>query len=519
MKRFTKAVAVTLTASMLLSFASCSKKDEKEKEEEEETKTTTTVEETTEETTAAPTATPTPRPTATPTPTPSPSPTPVPFDVITFADGMDLFPTFSEEDIYGGGEFLEVCFERIITDDPDEYRYGFILSDASAAAYPELKASLDTLVLPEHVLGCAIRRADSSVFSYVYSYDGETEAYNYNSSTGELITLDALFSDMDGLCAALNVSAADLEDENNSFVIEPSGVTFVFGSDSGEVEYKTVLYKGNESLFAISDIFGMSAYAMEFRDLYEYDFEYTVDLGNDGVPDVIAGRSEINQNTNCVIVSVNGQECSSDEDDYLFGFGEISPTLICADGSYYLAIDVPTDNDYHTTCFFDITSGTPTYIGSASGDLTGAPVSTANPYMSQYSPLETEITHCLTVDPYHMFLRKRTNLFSTYDTYYPMPVNTLPANREGYGICNFHLVLTALTDVPATDLDTGADTVVPEGTVLRIALADKPSGVFVLQDIETGTCYVLRVDDPEEAATSIGGADQYELFAGVYYSG
>jgi len=208
MKEFKRAVALTLTASMLLSFASCSKKEEKETEEEEETKATTTVEETTEETTAAPTATPTPRPTA--TPTPSPSPTPVPFDTIAFADGIDLFPTFSEEDIYGGGEFLEVCLERIITDDPDEYRYGFILSDASAAAYPELKASLDALVLPVHVLGCAIRRADSSVFSYVYSYDGETEAYNYNSSTGELITMDALFADMDGLCAALNVSAADL---------------------------------------------------------------------------------------------------------------------------------------------------------------------------------------------------------------------------------------------------------------------------------------------------------------------
>lgn len=512
MKEFKRAVALTLTASMLISFASCSKKEEKEKEEEEETTVTTTEEEETSQTrarlTSAPTPTPTPRPTAAPTPTPSPSPTPVPFETIAFAGGIDLFPTFSEENIYGGGEFLEVCFDNIFEED----RYGLILSDAAAASYPELKAAVDALVFPDEVTGCAVRRADASVLSFVtYTWDGEKETYNYNSSTGELITLDALFSDVDGLCAVLEVSSVD----NIPYVIEPSGVTFIFDSD----EYKTVLFSGNESLFAISDIFGMSAYAIDFRDIYEYDFEYTVDLGNDGVPDVIAGRSEIGQNTNCVIVSVNGQECASDEDDYLFGFGDISPTLICADGAYYLAIDVPSDNDYHTTCFFDISSGTPSYMGSASGELTGAPMVIANPYMSQYMPLETWITDCQNVDPYHMFLEKRTNLFSTYDTYYPLPVNALPDNPAGYGICNFHLVLTALTDVPATDLDTGADTVVPEGTVLRIAEADKPSGVFVLQDIETGTCYVLTVDDPEESATSIGGVDQYELFSGVYYSG
>ena len=497
MKKYTKATAALLAASMLLSMAACSKKVDEEPEDE----TTATTVETTAETTATPTPrptrVPTPRPTSAPTATPTPSPTPVPFDPIEFPDGMDLIPTYSDEEMYGDAEFMETR--------------GLRMSEVTAENYPELKEALDALDLSSDQR-VYTRRADSEIFSFLCKSGSSVEGYNFVSSTGERLMTEDVFSDVSALSDILGVSTDDLSNDNCAFVIEPLGVTFVFGENSNEREYKTVLYKGNEDIFATGDFFDMSTYAMEFRELWGSEFEYTVDIGNDGTADTISCTVDWDSGLS---VSVNGNESLVVEE--ATGDFSIFAKYICKDGDCYLLCFLCGDNGWGSTYVFELDGDAVTYMGSTEGEITGAPV--ALPNHNEELAFETSVTDSGLTDPSHMYVSRITNLFGTYYTYYPISLESFPDTEREFGVGCAWRMLTARCDIEAEDLDTGASVVLPEGTQLRIALINASEGTVVLQDISDGTCYVITVDDVDEWNRTVDGVDEYELFSGIYYSG
>lgn len=474
----------------------CGKKPEVSEEITEETTQT-------EETTAEPTATPTPRPTRVPTPGPTsaptatPTPTPVPFDPIVFPDDMDLIPTYSDEEMYGDAEFMETS--------------GLNMSEVTAESYPELKEALDALDLSSGQW-VYTRRADSEIFSFLCKSGSSVEGYNFVSSTGERLMTEDVFSDVSALSDILGVSADDLSNDNCAFVIEPRGVTFVFGENSNEREYRTVLYKGNEDIFATGDFFDMSTYAMEFRELWGSEFEYTVDIGNDGTADTISCTVDWDSGLS---VSVNGNESLVVEE--ATGDFSIFAKYICKDGDCYLLCFLCGDNGWGSTYVFELDGDAVTYMGSTEGEITGAPV--ALPNSNEELAFETSVTNSDLTDPSHMYVCRITNLFGTYYTYYPISLDSFPDTEREFGIgCGWRM-LTSLCDIEAEDLETGASVILPEGTELRIALVDEPAGTVVLQDISDGTCYVITVDDPEVWNRTVNGVDEYSLFSGIYYSG
>lgn len=258
---------------------------------EEITEETTQTEATTEETTASPT--PTPRPTRVPTPlqtatpTASPTPTPIPFEIISFAEGIDLFPDYSDEDLYGDDEFIEIAtFYRRFDYDWQTTRKqgsvpGFVMSYPTLEAYPELKVTLDELsdgfysVGDEYLAasadnkaynqGFSMRRADSKIVSFVSSVriDGgvisNVMCINIDPGTGEILFADDIFTDPGEIASLLDTDTI----EGLEFVIEPSGVTFVSINDEGDMEYRTILYNGNESLFSDGSLFDLDSYVLE----------------------------------------------------------------------------------------------------------------------------------------------------------------------------------------------------------------------------------------------------------------
>ena len=525
----------------------CGKKPEVSEEITEETTQT-------EETTAEPTATPTPRPTRVPTPRPTsaptaaPTPTPVPFDPIAFADGIDLFPQYSDDDLYGDNEILDVCINL------ENYDYNWsvtgkwgysnvvILEDTTAEAYPELSASLndlneelrqrgtDYLDLADSVSfvqNAAIRRADSRMFSILVTdtHSRETAGvygYNFDPATGNELVLEDVFSDTDSLCDILGISSADeLTGDRCAFLVEPSGVTFVFLNDSGEKEYKTILYHGNESIFAVDDIFDLSTYVIDLSDVSEDGWEYTIDIDNDGEADVIEGYgiSEGDASYSVYIgigITVNGNELV--KDDEIWGY-TATPMIVCEDGSYYLIFVMAEDNAWCNTVVFSFDEDHAEFYCKLEGGITGAPVALDNNNMEASNPCVTVIDQCSFTDPSHMFVRNVVNLFSSYQGYYPISFSSMPDYESGYGISDCHYVLTALCDVEATDPDSGASVVIPEATELRIALANGNAGSVVLQDIATGDTYEITVDDVDEWNRTVNGVDEYELFDGIGYGG
>ena len=461
---------------------------------------TTQTEETSATPTPRPTATPTPRPTAAPTATPAPTaaPTQAPLNLIEFPDDLDLVPTYSDEEMYGDSGFLEVL--------------GTNTSQVTAEEYPELKASLDSLEREEYDTAC-IRRADSKVFSFLNIGSSGLASYNFDSATGERLMLEDVFSDTDSLCEMLGVPyEAALTGSSCAFVIEPSGVTFVFQRDSNDYEYQTVLYKGNEDIFAADDIFDMTTYAIEFREYWGSTFEYTVDIGNDGEADTISCTVDWEEG---LAVSVNGNENNVIDD--MAGYYTVHPKFICVDGDCYLMCFLMSDGGWGRTYILELEGDSVSSIGSTLGEIGGAPIEIPN--TNEAFPFESFMHSCVLTDPTHMYVCRITNLFGTYYTYYPISLDSFPDTEREFGIgCGWRM-LTSLCDIEAEDLETGASVILPEGTELRIALVDEPAGTVVLQDISDGTCYVITVDDPEVWNRTVNGVDEYSLFSGIYYSG
>lgn len=510
---------------------------------EEITEETTQTEATTEETTASPT--PTPRPTRVPTPlqtatpTASPTPTPIPFEIISFAEGIDLFPDYSDEDLYGDDEFLEIAtFYRRFDYDWQTTRKqgsvpGFVMSYPTLEAYPELKVTLDELsdgfysVGDEYLAasadnkaynqGFSMRRADSKIVSFVSSVriDGgvisNVMCINIDPGTGEILFADDIFTDPGEIASLLDTDTI----EGLEFVIEPSGVTFVSINDEGDMEYRTILYNGNESLFSDGSLFDLDSYVLELGNTDEY----IIDIDNDGTPDNISIVNDVTEDNTYqreLSIIVNGNEIHLDD---IWSDGEGGLTLICDNGELYASYVLYHDNAWYETHLFRITSSSAEHLGYVDGVITGSPVFVPNHDQSLYNPYEYIMAHCCPSDPSHLYFREVTNLLTTSMTYYPISLQDFPEHASGLGICDAYQCMSTICDVEAVDHETGEDTVIPEGTRFRVSLADNDTGAVVIQDIDTGDTYDLMIDDTDEWPRTVNGINEYDLFEGSCYAG
>lgn len=498
------------------------------------------ISETTEETTVKPTATPTSRATATPIPTATPTPSPTPFETTAFADGIDMFPGYTDEEMYGDDEFLEIttvsCHMDFDWQATRKYGYTpvFVLSEPTSESYPELQSTLDDLsedmrtrceeYLSEASDGSAYsqsvipRRLDQrvvSVVSLIYGNGGartDVECYNIDPSTGMILSVDDIFTDPAAVADVLETDFIyDLQ-----FVVEPSGVTFVSCDNNGNLAYRTIFYSEYSSLFADADMFDLDSYVMHLSEL-DSGKAYMIDIDNDGTPDSITMNYDEDDYGYISNLSININGVDNDIDDV--GGSGINLKIVCDEGTIYALCTIYQEDANYETRVFRLTSSSAEQMGVVFGSVMGAPVMQPNMDPSQYNPFEITVGHSWASDPDHLYFRCVTNLLTTFMTYYPISMQSFPERAAGYGISDEYQLMSTLCDVNAVDYETGESTVIPEGTQFRIVLADKADSSVVLQDINSGDTYIIRIDDPQEWPRTIDGVSEQDLFAGSNYAG
>lgn len=487
-----------------------------------------------------PTSTPVPtqKPTTTPTATPTPTPTPT-VEPVHLPDDLDMIPGFTDEELYGDTEFLEVDFHTDYylgfgKDIPDGIRswYGcrFYASEETANAYPELVKVLtyddaDLIIDSVSIFptedrprsGFYIKRADSKVFSMLTYYCSPTSdsaimsviGYNLDPSTGEVIMPEDIFTDLDAVAVKLGFNDfSELQDEHFVYVIEPYGVEFVFD----EMEYKEILYRGNEDLFVLGDMFGLDSFVMSLGDLYD-GRTVTIDLDNDGVEDTLSidGYNSLKG----FWVNVNDVKCNG-EADYE---GHIAGNhyLIHKDGKYYLVCSIIGDNVWTESLVYEITADSVEFIGNVYGAFSGVPITIDKEPDDNIFPFDRQLTDTFPSDPDRLFTKGYVHGLSTYEAYFPISTEDFRKQPDGYGISAANNLLTTKCDIEAEDYETNEPKGLLEGTMLRITLIDRdPEDMkVVVQDINTGELYLLHLDD----AFNMNGTKVEDFFSGVFFAG
>lgn len=422
----------------------------------------------------------------------------------------------------------------------------FDLEHSTAEAYPQLAAALDSYNAERsdydysdwysepgyYCRRLTLRRADSTFLSGVDRLSADIDmtvsakGFNFLSSTGETVTLSDIASDPAAMIAAAGcaeTSEAALEVQGISFVIEPYGITFIIpnNADVGYI-YRTVLYRGNEDLF--TDLFVPSDdFYMTLSDIDGTD--YTVDIGDDGVPDlisVIPHEDEYNPGiTGYLTISVNGNAIDFG-DDYFDGFGT-NYDIYKRDGNYYLVVEEDTPSDAVETYIFLLTSSGASFIDSFTGDLTGVPAEFDNNMISEWSPSLTVTGDCEPVSPDRLYRGERTWLLGTYKTLY-----TVAYDDRGFPDIDYTQLgfiqgcpqVTALIDVDAVVYEIYADGTISAGNSLRLVLKDPGVATVVLYEEESDRLYFIT-ENVEEYPHIVYGPDlpEDEVFGDIMYAG
>ena len=523
MKKLKGSIALITALSMslpLLGLTSCSdlpRRPSEEEEEEEETSEDT--EETTDAEVSEPSEVSETTLETTETSTSEPSQT--------AAAAQDGEVRYLDDVLYEySGDYVNIAEEYLnVTDEEtgDEIYYTALrLSPDSMASYPALKAAIDDLNEDLYLTAKSqvsdgqaycygefhMRRSDEHFLSFVLSpgSDGEFVTRNWFTDSGEEVKLEDIFVDPDEVLSAYGIPG------ESGFVVEPCGVTFLVADDEG-YDYETVLYKGNEDLFTDRFVPMEDDWIMDLSDINDED--YIIDIGNDGTPDEINLVAEFDQYDMIedIEVEVNGSETEPDE-DYVYGYG-ISARLVAHDSSYYMFVELISDNDYVVTYLFEIKADSAVYMGEYFEALTGLPVETSNDYIGDWAPLPYKISSCYPSDPNQMFFYERVHMLSTYDLINPAyfgPDGSFNVDESGFGYASGCHVLTALQEVD------GVAQNVPEGAEVMIVGANKNNGQIALWDLETGDIYYVEFDNSDWPYT-VAGSSEEDAFSGMMYAG
>ena len=228
----------------------------------------------------------------------------------------------------------------------------------------------------------SIRRADSLIFSIredVGSYTGGVHSnygvvsWNFDTATGEKLTLDNVLTGMEGLneilCEklrakyplvsfeSLEMILADYTPESYTWTLDYQGITFYF-SPYEIASFAAGLMTVNIWFDEMPELF-CEEYTMAPEGGYAmalpYYYETEVDLAaGDSVRDTISYWTyEDEYGAMSLTVSLNGQEYTEES----WSTFSVEPYLVCVEENFYLYVEGYAGNDYRVLYVYDLAGG------------------------------------------------------------------------------------------------------------------------------------------------------------------
>ena len=442
-------------------------------------------------------------------------------------------------------------------DSYNEEKKQAVLSDQelmAESAKEHLANSPDTFSTYENTNTLFLRRADSEVLSvlqYNYSFEGGIHGYyghggtTFDVRTGERIELDDVVKDRAALAdyvtdrvkewyPELEPVAGSMEETIQEYfigqgeydvawVMEPYGVTFFFspyllGSYADGEQQVTVPFSGNPELFTgrFHESTGSWGYRFE-----EYQPQH-IDLDGDGTMDQVEVRGVVDENSyeygdtyyRGVEILVNGNRYEGE----LYGY-KVLPTLVRnSEGSYYVYVESPQDNDWQGLYLFDINGEKPFKISETNGEfICETPESSYEE--GYYSDMKSQL-----YNPEHFYIGTRMQVLSTYNGTRPYKVGaagmTEPLLPWFTSVSGIVLTSKMELELDVVDGQTGevleAGVHIPAGTEFTICRTDNESYV----DCRLSDDRLVRVPvESVEWPQTVNGTEIDDVFDGVIFAG
>lgn len=395
-------------------------------------------------------------------------------------------------------------------------------------------------------------RCDASVLSfcdtsYIY-YPGAAHGvtgctgYNYDTASGNPITLEDVFADLPGMETAIadnlvavstgeKVGEEDVSlefafgDEYRSldWVIDRDGVRFIF-PPSDIAPYALGTIEALISFDKYPDLFTGSYGPAEgsFVKKLEPYVPYAVDLDGDGSAENVSVNSITGEDDyyNAGLEVHVGDETLTQEDEF---YGLTAYLLHTEDGRNYVYTFTSGDNDYPTLTVFAIRDKVPSLVGKMEGSGTASQYIEMLGDDGEADPEESFIQRFPLIDPAHFALSTRLTIMSTYSgmRYYGVGDDGMPVPQsDQYDVRN-GIVLTSLVDLKAEEVDvltgqvTGKEVDVPAGTKFNFYQTNGIDTVDLIMEDETLLRFTVSGDWPQ----TVNGVKLEEAFDGTLFAG
>ena len=237
-----------------------------------------------------------------------------------------------------------------------------------------------------------------------------------------------------------------------------------------------------------------------------------VDVDGDGKKETISYEVERDEYGTGGAITVNCGDASFNtasliEQDYGASGGYTSEGYVIhtEDGKTYLYLQHQSDNDSHYMNVFDLTTGTPSFVGFTGSSWSGSPIT----------------------DPDSFLLWDRLDVLGTYSAYKEYHVGTdgMPETDDTLFLLGSMshenpITLVSTRDLDVTVLESGSENqeTIPSGSSFVITATDGES--FVEARLKDGrTCRIPVAKDADSWEWKINGVSEYECFEMLPYAG
>ncbi|MBQ4527571.1 MAG: DUF3298 domain-containing protein [Clostridia bacterium] len=387
-----------------------------------------------------------------------------------------------------------------------------------------------------------IRRADSLVtsilcteYSYLGGYHGDFCYYgnNYNTKTGEIISLSEVVNDYEKFAQAVfeklslywegiepdnaqSIEKILREEEAITWTLDYNGITvyflpysiasFVVGAPQVTVSYDEYPDIIQEKYKTTPDSYGVQ---LVKNDSFYYD------VTNDGkVDEIVFLAQEIGEGRDIgsVSISINGE--TYEEESWFYN---LNATFIHSkDGNNYIYIEYFREGEYIQTVCYDISNGI-----KKTGEVDGSICTSYSQYV------DNAVTTAVLTNPESFYLGKYTHILSSVNGYkeYRTGDNGVPVTDDKwFRFDEKHVrTLTVLKDFDADVYDENKDKITGKRTLHKgdkVVYVGTDGDKYGLLKCPDGTvCRVEYAFDDETYYITVNGINIDEIFDGVIYGG
>lgn len=358
----------------------------------------------------------------------------------------------------------------------------------------------------------------------------------YDTQTGKELSLKGIAKDYDGIYDYVLKKLAEENDPDMFFEgYEDTVKAMFYGGDAnyGQVQW----FLTNDGVTIWFNQYDIAPYAagpvtveIPFEkqgDLFEKQYETTktsyvkelpeygtveADVNGDGKKEAISyevARDEYGTGGAITVTcgAVSFSTASLIDQDYgaSGGYSSEGYVIHTEDEKTYLYLQHQSDNDSHYINVFDLTTGTPYYVGFTGSSWSGSPIT----------------------DPDSFLLWDRLDVLGTYSAYkeYHVGADGMPETddtlfRLGAMSHENPITLVSTRDLEVTVLESGSEKqeTMPAGTSFVITATDGES--FVEANLSNGrTCRIPVTKDADGWEWKIHGVSEYDCFEQLYYAG